>query len=202
MDKPNYSQLELFNHPKDLYPKNNNSSNGSFFYKIKENEKVILIVIGFLCMGIISFVLGVEKGKRIVSTSLGPNFDLATKEVTFTPKAVTRNTELVKVSREQLLAKKENLTEAAPLSNNKTLALKTKKAKNEPGFTIQLASYKGRNFAQQEAEALKKKGMLAIVLSKSGYNVLCVGNFTSKENAQSLLSQLKKQYPDCRIRRL
>ncbi|TRZ95099.1 SPOR domain-containing protein [bacterium] len=201
MDKTNYSQLELFGQPKELYQKKNDSSNSSFFYNVKKNEKVILVVIGFLCAGIISFVLGVEKGKRIVSASLGPNFDLATKEAAFAPKAAAGDTELVKVNRDRLLAKKENSTKTS-LLNNKTLTLKAEKTKNEQGFTIQVASYKGRNSAQREAEALKKKGLLAIVLTKSGYNVLCVGNFSNKGNAQSLLSQLKKQYPDCRIRRL
>lgn len=69
-------------------------------------------------------------------------------------------------------------------------------------YTIQLASYSARSNAQKEAEALKKKGLAAIIQPKGKYIALCVGNFPDKETAQSLLPQLKKQYRDCRIRRL
>jgi hypothetical protein len=70
------------------------------------------------------------------------------------------------------------------------------------GFTIQLASYRTRSFAEREAQSLKAKGLAPLVLSKGNYAVLCVGNFSDKEQAQGLLTQLRKRYADCRIRRL
>lgn len=69
-------------------------------------------------------------------------------------------------------------------------------------FTIQVASFKNKNSAQKEAEALKKKGFDASVLPRGSYLVLCVGNFPNKEAAQPLLLELNKRYGSCLIRRL
>jgi len=202
MEKVNNSQLELFAQSKDSYQYKSNYSDRSFFYNIKKNEKLILVIIAFLCTGIVSFILGVERGRKLISASLDPNFGLATnKEPTLEPKTIDRSTELVKVNRNQLLAKKESLNKAATVDNRPLIA-EAEKTRDNRKFTIQVASYKGRNSAQREAESLKKKGLLATVLPKSGYNILCVGSFNNKESAQTLFSQLKKQYPDCRIRRL
>lgn len=69
-------------------------------------------------------------------------------------------------------------------------------------YTIQLATYQTSTYAQKEAEKLRKRGLLPLVLSKGSYQVLCVGNFSNLNAAASLLSELKKQYRDCFIRRL
>ena len=45
------------------------------------------------------------------------------------------------------------------------------------GYTIQLASYKSKSFAQKEAELLKKKGFVPLVIPKGSYTILCVGKF-------------------------
>lgn len=69
-------------------------------------------------------------------------------------------------------------------------------------YTVQVASYQSRAFAQKEADLLQKKGLSYKIISKKGGLILCVGNFSDKKMALSLLSELKERYPDCFIRRL
>jgi hypothetical protein len=155
-----HSQLELFLSSNDSVNTNKELSNPLFKY-IRDYEKIILITIGFVVTGVISFSLGVEKGRQATNAA-------ASLEV----------------------IQKQDFTE-------------TPKPK-EPAqkYAIQLASYKTKSLAQKEAEILKKKGYSPSVLSKSGYAVLYVGDFSNKETAQSSLSELRKRYRDCLIRRL
>jgi len=70
------------------------------------------------------------------------------------------------------------------------------------GYTIQIATFKGQDNAQQEITALKKQGLIPVLRPSGKYKVLCVGNFPNQETAKSLLTQLKRKYRDCYIRRL
>ncbi len=162
-----HSQLELFSQIKVA---GGMKSQGpvTFFTYIRNYEKNILLAISFLITGIISFCLGVERGKQITVYKDSSYFDLAAKPL--------QQTE----SKPTLIPAKENAS----------------------AYTIQVASYLTMQHAQKEAEALKKKGFTTLILSKGKYNVLCVGNFASKENAHSILGELKKRYQDCLIRRL
>lgn len=164
MEKNNYHQLELFSQiQKDYRQIKRQVRNNSFFSYIRTYERVIIIIIGFVITGIVSFSLGVEKGKKLVTTpsikmqdTLGPKIQPITIE------------------------KKDSLQ----------------------NYTVQVASFQNKLEAEKEAKELRKNGLLPLILSKGRYTVLYVGNFSNKDTAQSLLSQLKKRYRDCFIRRL
>ncbi len=184
MDKQNTSQLELFSQNGNSGEIKTQQHNNAFLAFIWNYEKTLLIIIGFLITGVISFSLGVEKGKRLVNLQSNVRFDIAKPRI---KQIVPENKAFVSPVQQQITIKKE---EIQPQPAEKQ------------GYTIQLASYKTKSYAQREAEALKKKGLSPLVLSKGSYIVLCVGKFSNKEAAQSLLSELKKRYQDCSIRRL
>lgn len=66
MEKNERSQLELFNPPKNN-TQTKTQDNFSLLGYIRNYEKIILFIICFIITGIISFSLGVEKGKNILS---------------------------------------------------------------------------------------------------------------------------------------
>lgn len=171
MAKTNSPQLELFSSFEDSDNLRNQPHRSSFLANIWHYEKIILAIIGMFIIGIVSFSLGVEKGKKTSQLKNLPS-DIATKQ----ENPDTKHTDAINFKKEEL-----------PQKQN---------------YVIQLASYKTRSFAQKEAEALKKKGFSPILFSKSGYTVLCIGNFANKKKAQSILSELKKRYKDCYVRRL
>lgn len=167
--------MELFSQPKGAVELKAHLP-GNLFSFIRHYEKTLLLVICFIIAGIISFSLGVEKGKRITKVTLQNNMAI--------PQA-----------QEPRADKAQNIP-AAP-------------AKPQPkikeyieNYTIQVASYKTRGSAQTEAEVLRKKGFSPLLIPKSGYIVLCIGNFSTKETARTSLSEFKKLYRDCFVRRL
>lgn len=171
MNKQSDLQLELFSQLKNPLAKDS-ILNNSFKTRIWHYEKSILIIISIVITGIVSFTMGVERGKRLSKST----------------------------QKQQLQYRMEDSAKKIPLIEE----LKAPKDyKNSIwGYTIQLASYRTKTYAEKEAKELKKKGLLPLILSKGNYIVLCVGNFSNKQEAQLLLSELKKRYQGCFVRRL
>ncbi|MGA2774776.1 MAG: SPOR domain-containing protein [Candidatus Omnitrophota bacterium] len=185
MEKEENLQLDLFSQSGKPQVKGLHEQE-RFYSFIRAYEKKIILIIGIAVTGIICFSIGVEKGKRIAP--------LKNTESTEDKAAVTAAVNTLQAKQ----------FEPLPIvSVNTSPAQNTKKAAEYgAGYTIQLASYKTRAFAQKEAELLKKKGFSPQIISKGNYTILCVGKFTDKETAQSLLAQLAKKYQGCHLRRL
>jgi len=181
MDNPNYSQLELFSKASG----HAEVRSGAFLKRIWAYEKAILTIIGFMVTAVISFSVGVEKGKNMANVRTAVRFDVAAKPAPAVVTAIPRRPQFQPVT--QLPVKQ-------PAAIRQDVLI--------PGYTIQLASYKNRSLAQKEADQLKKKGLSVSITSKGIFAVLCVGNFQTKETAQSMLSELEKQYRGCFIRRI
>ena len=182
MEKMNVAQLELFSQDNNRACAANPNGKGSFFTFIRAYEKVILFIIAFAATGIVSFSLGVEKGKRLAESKPVTLRDYAAKTQPPLP---------VKPSAIPLPVEKEAVSQ--PTNQEKDLL---------QNYTIQVGSYQTKNQAQKEAQVLKKRGLFATVVSKGKYDIVCVGSFPSKTKAQTTLVQLKKQYRDCFIRKL
>lgn len=182
-ENQSHSQLELFSQIKRSQQVN--QSPGKFFiYQMRIHEKAIILIIAFIATGIISFSLGIEKGKGFISQNQRINSRIDTA---------------VNKPQPRPLAGVSALPDAA-ISNQE--ASQPVKGQVTSAYTIQVASYEKKIFAQKEAQALKKKGLSASVLSKGKYLIVCVGNFSNRNAAEPLLSELKKRYRDCMIRRL
>lgn len=68
MENKDFSQLELFSPTLKTSGKTTmQSNNDSFFKYIRGYEKIIFILIILVITGIVSFSLGIEKGKKLVS---------------------------------------------------------------------------------------------------------------------------------------
>ncbi|MFH1190627.1 MAG: SPOR domain-containing protein [Candidatus Omnitrophota bacterium] len=145
VEKQDYTQSEFFlsdDRNRQYKPRPRNS----FFLRIRGYEKALLLIMGLVLISIISFSLGVEKGRQ--------------------PAGVKNNTI------------------------------------GSTGYTIQLATFKNKQLALQEAQRLLKEGLIPMAFAKGDYIVLCVGKFSNQESAQPLLIQLQRTYAGCRIRRL
>lgn len=180
MDKKHYNQLELFSDTKS-HGRARTRISKAFINHISKYEKTILIIIGFVITGIASFSLGVEKGKSFILLKTDSHLDIAVKPGSSlsvsAPKQITKEQRYQPKGKDELKEYIQN-------------------------YTIQVASFLNRINAQKEADILKRKGLSPLVLSKGKFSIVCVGNFAKREEAESLLSKLKKQYQDCRIRRL
>lgn len=181
MKREDHSQLELFSQEGSESQVRVPAGHSFFLRRIRAYEKSILMIISFVITAIISFSLGVEKGRKLVQK---------------------QQTTVIEENNQDSAADKKPLLygDTATIVKKEQVGLKGRSS----GYTIQLASYKTMTYAQKEGEFLKKKGLLPVFLSKGNYTVLCIGNFSSRDAAESLLSELKKQkrYSGCLIRRL
>ena len=195
MEKEENIQLDLFS--QSGKPQVQNSpEHARFFSYIRSYERNIILIIGIVVAGIICFSIGVEKGKQISTSKITSSLEVMPDAQA---KAVITKNVLPAVN--TLQAKQ---FQPLPIVNANAALLQDVKKPVELGnsYTIQLASYKSRSFAQKEAELLKKRGLVPLVIPKGNYTILCVGKFPSKETAQSLLVQLTKKYQGCHLRRL
>lgn len=165
MEKQNNSQFELFSKSGVSHRISGYKADRKFLAYIHYYEKTLLVIIGIIITSVISFSLGVERGKGLSMSSSIPIEQV-----------------------QQIKAREETVKEP--------------ETPKKEDYIIQLASYKTRTYAEREAELLRKKGLSPLILNKGSYAVLYVGNFPSRKTAQSLLSELKKRYNDCYVRRL
>jgi hypothetical protein len=188
MDNHTSCQLELFSQTKEG-SRHKPAVSGSLLRRLRVYEKTILFSMGFIITAVVAFSLGVEKGKDLAILKSVSRFDMA------------------KQKRAQFNQAKNILKEKQSLTESKSPAAIPKQDSNIPkeapkNYTIQLASYSNKIYAQREADTLKKKGLKPLILPKGRYVILCVGSFSDKANARTLLSDLEKQYRDCFIRRI
>jgi hypothetical protein len=182
MERMRHSQLELFSGLKD-YNQAKTGVSEPFWRYLWNYEKIIFIIIGFIITGIVFFTLGVEKGKESAALKLNAQFNMATK---------------TQISRPVQTPIKPVQT---PIKEEVS-PVKLQQPSSSQNYTIQIASYQTKTYAQKEAESLKKRGFASLVLPKGTYTIVCVGNFADEKTARPLLSKLKKRYQDCFIRRL
>lgn len=189
-EKEEGPQLELFSQIKKAPAPQRRSTRG-LILRLRGHEKAVITAIILIMAAVGVFSLGVERGKTLSrQEGVGQSrMDLA-----------------VKTAPLPLLKAEPRRPAAAPSAWNEEqpLAALPKADQSLAKYTVQVASYNAESYAQREAEALKKKGFSAMVLSKGKYAVLCVGSFNSRDEALSFLSKLKKQkrYRDCILRRL
>ena len=178
-------------------------------------ENLVIVGIFVLMGGVVSFSLGVEKGKRLsrlnVETQGSHAVAAAVLETGLNSRDAAKTTNGLSSSslksgvKTQETPKKTTtkIINPAPTPPSRTQepADASPEILNE-GYTIQVASFKSLKYAQQEAADLKKRGYDIIVLPKKGYSIVCVGKFSHKDEAKVLISRLKKTYKDCLIRRL
>ena len=173
MRKDNPTQIELFS-SRGQANKNPDELRSAISY-FRHHERVILSIIGLLLVSIISFSLGVRRGKQLSFVTTERRPDKVTQPL-----------------------KKEIKAEKSKPVEKQT----EKQIEKQANFTIQVATYKTKTYAQREAKKLQNKGLYTLVVPKGGYVQLCVGKFYTKSEAKPTLQQLKAKYKDCFIRRL
>lgn len=199
MERTDNRQLDFFSQqqkpPSDTISREKNSS---FLNFIRAYEKTVLLIMGIIVTGVISYCLGVEKGRGLSAAKSNLRIDVA--------KVPSEKMQKTLFNRTVTLRQEEPFPawEKKPEKIIKTPAPISEPApKTDSGsFTIQLASFRSRGSAQDEAKTLQKKGLSPLIAAKGEYIILCVGSFSNRETAKPLLSELKKRYQDCYIRRL
>lgn len=169
-------------------------------------ENLVISSIGILMAIVLSFSMGVEKGKKVVlsgspilpvTMAVSVSSKPAAVPMPQTSPANKTPDPLVNPSRNMPpeIARQDNKAEKTPVINKDDETPSS-------GYTIQVASFKKDEFAQKEADLLKKKGYNIFIVPKGKYSIVCVGSFPNKGDAKVTLNRLQKTYKDPIVRRL
>ncbi len=202
------TQFELFPKAKEspAYPERRTFFGGKLSLSI---ENVTILMMAVVVIMVMSFSLGMEKGKRVsksmILRMLHP--DLAVQEAlqpSVAPEAEATNLN----PDSKIEGPAPAPTPLAQLDKNAAGSGAPDRAESgeekvvDKFYTIQVASFKKRDMAQKEAMQLQDKGYDIMVVPKGQYSIVCVGKFPAEEEAKVVSQELKKKYKDCLIRRL
>jgi septal ring-binding cell division protein DamX len=195
----------------DVFPKQD-KSDYSYLSGIKEDgarssssvnvvlstQSIIILFICVLMLLIASFTLGVEKGKLITAKSAGdtkePPLPAAPEKVAMPTTGENRNITENTAPEPQKIQIASAVT-SAPAPVKETQA-------PTGGYAIQVASLKNENAAKGLSETLAKKGFTAFVRPSGNYLIVLAGNYSSREEAQGKIKELKKTYSDCFVKKI
>ncbi len=191
----NYKQTQF-----ELFPGSSKEGQDSqkpkfFFSRITLTLENIIVLTVLIFMGIIvSFSFGVERGKGTVSLLVED--PIVSQEIVLDAE-VLEPVEIADQGGRAVLANpisqpfKEIIEKPSILSGLP-----------EDFYTVQVASFKTRKYAEKEAFALKKKGYEIFIVEKGSYLIVCAGKFLKQDEAQGFSYRLKNKYKDCLVRRL
>ncbi len=170
-------------------------------------EYMVIIAIGVLVLMIISYAIGVERGKRlpvdrVVSAEQATLSEEKTEDfvITHVEKIVEESSfdEEVKAQKEReaaLLAGKEEEKAAA------SQAVKEAVPPAPSAYVIQLASFKKKSSADEEIDRLRRKGVDARIARKGEWYQVYASGYNTIEEARRARAGLMEDYPDCYIRK-
>lgn len=201
--KNNPAQLELFDLHNQEAHGNSPKADPLQQAKVRGYQKVIFQAIAFIFVGLVSFSLGVEKGRKPIARVTPQASE--TSSVPFVPLSEVING--ANVSDKPQKPEPDVKEESGSLLAKNQKQLKILKPQQgaitaKAQWTIQVASISRSKNVKKELSHLENKGYHAFGLVKGKYTVICVGKFAAKDHAQNSLAKLKTKYPDCQIRKL
>lgn len=172
-------------------------------------DKICVLLVVFLIILVIVYSVGVERGKKIVSSATVESVSVIdlNKPTNFADAVKVEKTVQVETPdlinqpeiNEETIEKETVIVKAEPVATIEKV--KEEKPNTKGDYIVQLASYAKRSYASAAVATLEKNGYKAIVLEKGNWFILAVGYFETKEAAQTTLSKLKPKYKDCFIRK-
>ncbi|MBI2870903.1 MAG: SPOR domain-containing protein [Candidatus Omnitrophica bacterium] len=171
-------------------------------------ENLVFVGILFIMTFVLSFSLGVEKGKGRVTQvafrdepvpqGLAPAQDVI-GEPAPKPAAVAQKT----VSAAAVENKTETPVPVVPATEKSAFAAPAVKPR-EAGYTIQLITFAQQDSANKQVEQLKKDGYKPYLKTSGKYFVICEGDYPDSSTAKLTLAQFKKSksYQDAFLKKL
>lgn len=156
-------------------------------------EQIIFYAIVFVLYSCAIFFFGVLRGKALVgpATSIAPPVSSARQvdRPTSAPAGVP-----IAPQRASGTAVPDQPVRVA------TQAITTTSDPTKP-YTIQLLSHRKKDYADRDAAALRRTGVVTFVSRKGDYYIVCAGQYSTSDEAASDLRYFRQKYKDCFLRR-
>ncbi|MFA6078479.1 MAG: SPOR domain-containing protein [Candidatus Omnitrophota bacterium] len=176
-------ELFEFDNRKRAFPKFDKMIPKGDFAIILNLEKTVFVSIGIIMLLVVIYALGVERGKTVSRKIARPAAAPVRQPIPVKQQAV-----------------------AAPVITPAPVALVTKPAPavvaadpSKP-YTIVAATFTRKEWADQEAERLKRSGFEAFATPSEPYFIVCIGAFVNKDAAKPVLNKVRRSYKDAYTR--
>lgn len=176
-------------------------------------EKIVFVSIGIIMLLVVSFALGVERGKaisvRTVEAKPAPAQAMVqapAQRVQGQPTAAqvepaagqAQQPAQVKTAATNIKPKEKSPAAAAKPAQN--LSKPADLANKAKPYTIVAAAFSKEVFATKELSRLKAGGFEPFVYYSEPYYLVCVGSFANKDSAQKVLNKVKQMHRDAYVR--
>lgn len=163
-------------------------------------DRLILSGIGMLLVIVLFFSLGVERGKIVAGQRPVPG----PAPVVVPPKAMPPSKQPVRVVQSPPRTIPPPKEQAAPVVKAETRTSVQSTSVDMKYYTIQAVTILSKEQAEREVAKLKAKGFEPFVMKSGKYIVVCVGKYSSEQNAKGSerFKKLRRLYDDCFVRRM
>ncbi len=177
-------------------------------------ENVVILAILGIMIGLFSFSLGVERGRGLAAQSLDEKaaaaWNVGGRRLAVAPVAPAVVKPTVPVAKTSSAA---NLVRNGFVARTTVAVPKAVIAKPIPAtpmaapvvsnnrWTVQVATYKNENYAQQEALGLKTKGYPTFIVKMKDFYLVCVGQFASQAQADAFFKKIQAKHQAGQVRR-
>ncbi len=175
---------------------------------------VILIILGIM-VSLFSFSIGVERGRSLAAQSLDEKvaavWNVGGRRLAIPPvtnptiKAPVAVSSTTRISGNGGVVHSTVLPRAINTKPSMVKALPAptvlNSASSSSKWTVQLATYRNENFAQQEALGLKSKGYPTFIIKSKDFFLICVGQFASQAQADVFFKKIQVKHHAGQVRR-
>jgi cell division septation protein DedD len=182
-------------------------------------DTMILMSVVIVLLFILSFSLGVEKGRKIAYKNIEHERQVLIAQHDTPPEteidslinetpaprpvalpAVIQHPNVIKMA---LLPAPQAAPAQPAKKTTSQLPVSINQNSNESKkYTIQLASYTSKEPAQVEAKKLEQTGYQVQLAQKGKFIVILVGEYHNENDAKNSMQSLKKRYKDCILKKL
>ena len=149
-------------------------------------ESLVIFTILGIMLGLFSFSLGVERGKRLAASALDEKVSDAWNLAPHRPAMPVAVAAPVAAAMAPRVAVKPAVKPVVPATGR---------------FVIQTGSFKNEIYAKDEALKLKAKGFTSFLIKKGNFWLVCIGPFATADNAGELLRKSHSKLPGSSVRR-
>ncbi|MBI3601626.1 MAG: SPOR domain-containing protein [Candidatus Omnitrophica bacterium] len=164
-------------------------------------ESLVVLVVLAIMIGLLSFSVGVEQGKRLAAQALDNKVAAAWNvggRRLAAPNPTTDNNAFIHPA----LVSGVTATFAVRTAAVKTQPATTLRAvASGSKWTVLVATYRNENYAQQEALGLKLKGYPVFLIKKKDFYLVCVGPYSSQPQADASFKKVQAKYQGSQVRR-
>lgn len=174
-------------------------------------ESVVMLVILGIMIGLFSFSLGVEQGKRLAAQSLDEKasaaWNVGGRRLAVVPSApavtlAVRPVSVVAMGPARFVNAPHKVVVARSTTVPHMTMARPSVMAAASKWTVQVATYRNEDYAKAEALGLKAKGYPVFLIKSKDFYLVCIGQYASQSQAQAFAKKNQTKLRGSQVRRV